>query len=410
MKYCKIALLLSIVFTAMISCRVSNSNHIVEVEENDFQALENYLSGKSIVGIGEVTHGDGTFFELKTELIEYLHQELGFEAVLMESDFLSVDHSFESLDTLNSYEAARIGVLDTWAGSQEYLSLFDYLKKVKNTANPLYLHGFDSQITGDNGFEIHARQIDSIKKYINQEEKETLNKSLDIIVKLNQQGVTADSLADLINSIRQIQKNLNSVVDRKTILWLKNIESNLKTFRFRSLAPPVTPANIPEVFSHPYNIKAGSVRDSMMAENVEFYMSTYDKVIIWAANNHVMLKSKDGETDRTWMGELLKAKYGANYYSILALVNQGKWSFPNGKQKGDIPKSKSGTLSFHIDSVTNAPVSFLDLNSNAFTRMKVRETNWTVTDSIFIRDFGDAVLFMKESNESTQAYAQTIVE
>jgi erythromycin esterase-like protein len=148
----------------------------------------------------------------------------------------------------------------------------------------------------------------------------------------------------------------------------------------------------------------------MMAENVEFYMSTYDKVIIWAANNHVMLKSKDGETDRTWMGELLKAKYGANYYSILALVNQGKWSFPNGKQKGDIPKSKSGTLSFHIDSVTNAPVSFLDLNSNAFTRMKVRETNWTVTDSIFIRDFGDAVLFMKESNESTQAYAQTIVE
>ena len=57
-------------------------------------------------------------------------------------------------------------------------------------------------------------------------------------------------------------------------------------------------------------------------------LKKYNKVIIWAANKHIQLKSDD----RTWMGELLKKSLGDKYYSILVLYDQRPGKMDQGER------------------------------------------------------------------------------
>ena len=54
-------------------------------ELNDLSFLKIELDGKSLVMLGELTHMYGNIFEIKARIIEYLHQELGFKTIAMES-------------------------------------------------------------------------------------------------------------------------------------------------------------------------------------------------------------------------------------------------------------------------------------------------------------------------------------
>lgn len=39
--------------------------------------------------LGEMTHGDGATFKLKTEIVKYLHEELGFNVLILEDGMYS---------------------------------------------------------------------------------------------------------------------------------------------------------------------------------------------------------------------------------------------------------------------------------------------------------------------------------
>ena len=50
----------------------------IEVNEVDFSFLDELLEDKRIVLLGEQLHDDGTTFEVKSMIIKYLHDKLGF--------------------------------------------------------------------------------------------------------------------------------------------------------------------------------------------------------------------------------------------------------------------------------------------------------------------------------------------
>ena len=103
------------------------------------------------------------------------------------------------------------------------------------------------------------------------------------------------------------------------------------------------------------------------------------------------------------MGELLKNSLGDKYYSILVLYNHGVWSYPQGEPNGIIPEPVEGTLAFEIANVTNSDISFLDISTTQIPKMQIRMNNWMTTDSIFIANYCDAILYVRRATSSTMA-------
>lgn len=388
------------ILASLISCSQEGSldQNLKSLDNKNYEGLDSYLKNRTVVGLGEVTHGDGQLFELKTDIIKHLHKDLGFEAVLMESDFLAVEKTLSALSTHSKKNAANMGIQSTWANSKEYLSLLNYLETTAKKGDTLHFHGFDPQMTGTESLSIHIAQAQLIKNMISLEEYNNLISAIAILKDKKISTVTLDSLKNLKTSVNKIKKIKNKI-SPKTYQWLNNIEGNLKAIIYLKLAPPVTPENIPKIFSHPNFLKSGSIRDSLMADNINFYLKKYNKVIIWAANKHLQIRSDD----KTWMGELLKNRLGDKYYSILVLYNHGVWSYPQGEPKGIIPESVEGTLAFEIGNATNSDISFLDISSTKIPKMKIRTNNWTTTDSIIISNYCDAILYVRKATGSTMA-------
>ena len=91
--------------------------NLVSLVSKDCENLDVFIKDHSVIGLGEYTHGDGKLFELKTEIIEHLHKKLGFEAVLMESDFQATDQILPALSSRSLKNATNIGIESTWADS-----------------------------------------------------------------------------------------------------------------------------------------------------------------------------------------------------------------------------------------------------------------------------------------------------
>ena len=60
--------------------KIKNSSTV-----SDWKALKKQLKGKRLVLLGEFNHGSKEIFELRNDLIQYLHKELGFTTILFES-------------------------------------------------------------------------------------------------------------------------------------------------------------------------------------------------------------------------------------------------------------------------------------------------------------------------------------
>ena len=57
----------------------------VDLASKDFRFLDKALKDVDIVLLGEISHGDGKTFIVKTELIKYLHKNLDFDVLVFES-------------------------------------------------------------------------------------------------------------------------------------------------------------------------------------------------------------------------------------------------------------------------------------------------------------------------------------
>lgn len=116
---------------------------------SDLQPLRDVIGDSRVVMLGEQTHGEGTVFLTKTRLIEFLHQEMGFDVLAFESGLFDMRKAWEAMaQGGDPREAFATGVFAVWAESAEVQPLIAYLGEVATGDNPLELAGFDSQFTG----------------------------------------------------------------------------------------------------------------------------------------------------------------------------------------------------------------------------------------------------------------------
>lgn len=130
-------------FESWVQRRSYEIDSLSSDDYSDLQFLEVLLEGKRIVALGEDDHWTKEQSRMKVRLIQYLHQELGYEVIVFESNLLDCYLANQHLETLSPQEA--IGSLSRPWRTESVLPLFEYLASQIESASPLILAGFDIQ-------------------------------------------------------------------------------------------------------------------------------------------------------------------------------------------------------------------------------------------------------------------------
>lgn len=113
---------------------------------SDLSFLKPLLKDKTVVSLGENFHRVGEYASMKTRLVKYLHEELGFEVIAFESGLAEASVVNDVADELTAAEMMDNSIFDVWK-SAETLELFNYIKQSRQTDKPLQLAGYDMQYT-----------------------------------------------------------------------------------------------------------------------------------------------------------------------------------------------------------------------------------------------------------------------
>ena len=134
-------------------------------EITDFSFLKEELKDVQVVMLGENTHFDGNVFEMKTKIVQYLHQEMGFTTIAFESGIYDVWKAQKSIsEGQNVKEALSNSLFSIWAKKKEFQSFIEFYNQNKKD---LKIFGFDYQITGNNGNVNLAKDVFEYAKKIN---------------------------------------------------------------------------------------------------------------------------------------------------------------------------------------------------------------------------------------------------
>lgn len=280
---------LNLIF-AQIENNVYKLNPMNSLLTNDVKkVLDENLSNKKIVFLGESGHFIGSDFLAKTEFVKYLVLEKGYKDIAFEADFFAL---YFNHDKQNLYPF--------WYNSVQCRELFDFLK-----INNVTIWGFDNQLyskyTRDN-FVIKLNEfLNNSSMNIDEDFIKSINKFFDNPVKSNQE------LGEKI--IQQIETLLKCNLIINNRFWVNSLES-LKTFVI--------------INSNHLKREVGSpIRDNQMAKNLDFLVnSMYEKkFIVWLHNAHMTKHDYTFVPGENMGGEFVKLNPNISYHIAFSAIN-----------------------------------------------------------------------------------------
>ena len=389
-----------IVILTFCSCRAqTNFNSTIEFT-SDLEKFENLsrlkesLKGVEIIALGENTHGLGEVFTAKTELVKFLHQELGFDLVLFESGFGDAALAWEQLDSLSTKEFTTVFSSNFYYNSVEIENLVNYAK-----SHNVKLQGFDCQPQQNylikrmmeivqpidsvlaKSVPLEMRSFNNLYQFENDKDTLSFNNQRDRFIEFLQTYNTF------------LQKNINDILNSGTT---ENEINALKKSN-EIFTETYSKISIGELMGWPI---AYNIRDKSLFENVKSFKESNpeSKIIIWAQNSHIENKTKPNY-NVNWMGHSLKEIYGDKYYSIGAVVYSGKNL--NYNDMVDFEHNDKTYLAYHLNQFQREKY-VLDLRQHSkkdFTNELLlgMENNGNTAEFI-AKDRFDGLLFIKYSD------------
>lgn len=329
----------------------------------DLQALKSSLHGVRLVLLGEATHGDGATFLAKTRIVEFLHEELGFDVLIFESGFYDCARASQELTRGAAFDTVfRQCVWSMWAERQQVQPLISYLERSRHTARPIALAGLDPGFLLAPSSSFFAQDLRAFvvrtRALLAQPEAE-LQSFLSFTDKLygytTRQGtppssadveafaVTATRLAGLVAQDGTLAQH-----DRE--YWARVLENLASHARFRLLSRGVPP------------IAAVEQRDAHMARNALSLLRHQfagRKAIIWSASLHAARNLSAIHVDndqpspfgitlqemyrtKKVMGDYLWSELGRSMYSMMFTASQGQYA--GGAQPTQLEPPPPGSL------------------------------------------------------------------
>ena len=329
----------------------------------DLQFLKEVIGDRRIVQIGESHHSVAEYGAVKTRLIKFLHQQMGFDVLAFES---SVYECFAAdLRQLSPTDALFDTIFGVWA-FEEVLPLFDYLKHTQSTARPLAFAGFDPQISSRTGAATRPAFFQRVIGVLDPAyAREVSQFDAQFIDRIQREGAAY---------AREEEERLVAFYTRLSNYLHTNAEALAELFPGDAsplMAQRVAWSSIKLVQllrsygNDPDDVTAQghmAIRDNAMADNLTFLARTMfpgKKIIVWAANIHV----RHANDKTTWifptMGRWLKERFGDELYTIGLYPNRG--TVPGGRGVFTIDPAEPGTLE-RLLSDAGASQLFVDLS------------------------------------------------
>ncbi|MGD2198498.1 erythromycin esterase family protein [Lysinibacillus fusiformis] len=392
----------------------ASSQKIPSTKFEDLAMLKPILHDKRIVFLGESSHGVAQFNLAKTRLIQFLHQEMGYNVLAFESGLGDVMNAQGKIDKQAALQTMKDAIFGVW-WTKETLPLFEYAKTTQATEKPLVLAGFDIQQQGafTNGDWLQNPQL---AQQFSDAEKQLAEWSSSKDLKGYQKEKTA-----IINVYKQVQAQVQT--KEKELQKAYPNELQIVKLMERTLADRIrladeyvelTIQSTIEMEQNKYEsfLTTMEWRDQAMMENLlwlaeEVYPT--EKFIVWAHNDHIRKAQSDvmgSPYPVKLMGERLPDIYKKYSYVLGLYMTSGETANNMGEAMPVLPPIK-GSIEDIISSA-NQPYTFIDLRN----RQNERGNSWmfeprlsyswgVIQESLVPRDQYDGILLIDKVNKPT---------
>ncbi len=293
---------LYVIVTCLILNRISAQTIVplsAKGEDNKFifDSLKNTIGNKRIICLGESAHRVETFIRFKTELIKYLHDDLGYEVVAFESNLFNVTNGYYNIQSDTG--ALKESLYSIWR-TASVLDLFRYVKKTKETKKPLILTGFDvkSGLSYSTSAWLKVIIMSGNSKYA-------------------ESVFSTDTM--LINRCARYEHNLKFIPETEGAnyqAYYASLIDSLETYKTGLLNQQVLTEIqfkiIRQCLQNRINLAkflcskdlwaANDIRDSIMAQNILWLVNDLykdKKIVLWAHNAHISKKTVEHGTFHT---------------------------------------------------------------------------------------------------------------
>lgn len=328
----------------------------------DLQFLKDVIGNRRIVQIGESHHSVAEYGAVKTRVIKFLHDEMGFDVLAFES---SIYECFAAdLRQLSATDALFATIFSVWA-FEDVLPLFEYLKQTQSTPRPLTFAGFDPQISSRTGVVTRPAFFQRVVGVLDPEyAREVAQFDAQFVDRIQREGppFARDEEDRLVAFYTRLATYLESHRDALAEAFPGDASPLVAE---RVAWSSVRLAQLLSAYEKdPNDVTLQghmAIRDRAMADNLTFLARTLHpdkKIIVWAANIHV----RHANEKTTWvfptMGGWLQERFRDELYTIGLYPNRG--TVPGGRAVFTIDPADPGTME-RLLSDAGASRLFVDL-------------------------------------------------
>ena len=292
---------------------------------SDLAAFRQAIGTARVVLLGEQSHGDGTTFLAKTRLIEFLHQQLGFDVLAFESGLFDVRKTWELMEEGESAATAMPkGIFSIWMRSAQLEPLINYVEQVANSGYPLRLAGVDCQFTGSASKDFLVAELRGFLEtagstLVNDERYPAFSAQLQALVNGDWWDTKPDAeekgrFDAFLHELRTEVGGLPPSDDFD--FWIQTLESIEQQALF----------NWSYVIGE-WHPEFSSIRDKQMGDNLLWLLEKGfpgRKIIVWAATLHmarelaeiVIVNSQFSYEGYTTMGQVVWDRIGQDAYVV----------------------------------------------------------------------------------------------
>jgi len=405
-------LLFSLHLTAQDFKKIIQENvHTISIDPSltsfqDLDYLGKAIENKRIIMLGEQEHGDGSTFAAKARLVKYLHEKLGYNVLIFESDMISMNEVWKEVTTDKKDLAKDISqnIYPVWTNCQQASTVFQYIVTEYQKGSAIKLGGFDNQITGVAAFKsLRSLLGDSLQKYNSAfyiAHSDFFKKQLDTAFHLLNRSSTLSQMEvrvfyqSYISSLEIINGELFSLHGQIS----QSVESILSFYKQLLLRETDK------------DLESSQERDAQMARNLRWLVTNKypnEKIIVWAANTHI-IRNNDTNLNKKYK---IPFSMGQNFTRDSSMEKQtyiigftgysgvSKRAFGN-MRTINISKPKKNSLESWVNETgqENVFINFLqfqksEIAQQAFTMNFI---NWLDAKSEWINAY-DGVVYIQET-------------
>ena len=292
--------------------------------DNDLSFLDP-LANKSIIGLGEATHGTSEFFKSKFSMFKYLVENHDFKVFAFEADFgesLLINDAIQRGATSEIENLMNTNMhFWTWR-TEEVKDLLEWMSEYNiNQADEDKIHymGFDCQF--------NTFHPDMVKEYLVSVSAPFISDAIQILdeaeaaSQANFDSYTPESFENYLEQLDALQDSI--VTHAPDFIGSSSAKEYMLNLRLARVIRQVSEV----VYANSIEDTLINYRDQYMAENAAWMKEYFNgsKMVLWAHNSHIgndpTLFGGGGS-----MGRHLRQEFGSDYTTIAFLFAQGSFT------------------------------------------------------------------------------------